>query len=62
VTALALVPIAFGGGRPGEEIEYPMAAVILGGLVSSTVLNLFILPTLFLKYGRRPVDSRETMN
>lgn len=62
VTALALVPIAFGGGRPGEEIEYPMAAVILGGLVSSTILNLFVLPTLFLKYGRRPVDSRETVN
>jgi len=52
VTALALVPIAFGGVKPGQEIEHPMAAVILGGLVTSTVLNLFLLPVLYWKFGQ----------
>ncbi len=52
VTALALAPIALGGVKPGQEIEYPMAAVILGGLVSSTLLNLFLLPALFWKFGK----------
>jgi Cu/Ag efflux pump CusA len=47
VTALALVPIAFGGVKSGQEIEHPMAMVILGGLVTSTVLNLFFLPALY---------------
>ena len=51
-TALALAPIAWGGNQPGYEIEYPMALVILGGLVSSTVLNLFLLPAFYLKFGR----------
>jgi CzcA family heavy metal efflux pump len=51
-TALALAPIAFGGMRPGQEIEHPLAVVILGGLFTSTVLNLFLMPTLFLRFGR----------
>ena len=51
-TALALAPIAYGGNQPGYEIEYPMALVILGGLVSSTILNLFLLPAFYLKFGR----------
>lgn len=51
VTTLALAPIAFGGIKPGQEIEHPMAAVILGGLVTSTVLNLFFLPVLYWKFG-----------
>jgi len=42
-----------GGNRPGHEIEHPMAVVILGGLVTSTVLNLFLMPSLYLRYGRR---------
>jgi Cu/Ag efflux pump CusA len=53
VTALALVPIAFGGFKPGQEIEFPMATVILGGLITSTLLNLFLMPSLFLRYGTR---------
>lgn len=57
VTALALVPIAFGGVKPGQEIEFPMAAVILGGLASSTLLNLFLLPALFLRYGARSQEA-----
>jgi CzcA family heavy metal efflux pump len=51
-TGLALVPIALGGSRAGYEIEHPLAVVILGGLVTSTLLNLFIVPALYLKYGR----------
>ncbi|RMG65871.1 MAG: efflux RND transporter permease subunit [Calditrichaeota bacterium] len=51
-TALALLPIALGGSRPGQEIEHPMALVILGGLLTSTVLNLFLLPLLYQRFGR----------
>jgi CzcA family heavy metal efflux pump len=47
-TALALVPLIIYGDQPGQEIEYPMAIVILGGLVTSTLLNLFVLPSLYL--------------
>lgn len=52
VTALALLPLAVTSGEAGNEIEGPMAIVILGGLVTSTLLNLFVLPTLALRYGR----------
>jgi CzcA family heavy metal efflux pump len=50
-TALALVPLAIAGSIPGHEIEHPMAIVILGGLVTSTMLNLFVLPSLYLRFG-----------
>jgi Cu/Ag efflux pump CusA len=60
-TALALAPLVINGNRPGQEIEYPMAVVILGGLATSTLLNLFILPVLYLAFGHRrsvnPPDS-----
>jgi len=52
VTALGLLPLAIGSGEAGREIEGPMATVILGGLLTSTVLNLLVLPTLALRYGR----------
>lgn len=52
VTGLGLLPLAIGSGAPGREIEGPMAIVILGGLVTSTTLNLLVLPTLALRYGR----------
>lgn len=51
-TGLALVPIIMGGVRPGNEIEHPLAVVIVGGLISSTFLNLFLMPALFLRFGR----------
>jgi Cu/Ag efflux pump CusA len=51
-TALALVPLVIAGNKPGHEIEYPLAVVILGGLVTSTVLNLFLLPPLYAAFGR----------
>lgn len=52
VTALGLLPLAIGSGDPGREIEGPMALVILGGLLTSTALNLLILPGLALRYAR----------
>jgi CzcA family heavy metal efflux pump len=52
VTALGLLPLALGSGEAGREIEGPMAIVILGGLLTSTLLNLLVLPALALRYGR----------
>ena len=53
-TALALVPLAVAGAIPGHEIEHPMAIVILGGLATATLLNLFVLPSLYLRFGKPP--------
>jgi Cu/Ag efflux pump CusA len=50
--ALALVPLALAGGESGSEIQTPMAIVILCGLTTSTLLNMFVVPALYLKYGR----------
>jgi Cu/Ag efflux pump CusA len=50
-TGLALVPLAITGDIPGMEIEHPMAVVILGGLVTSSLLNLFVVPPLYLRLG-----------
>jgi CzcA family heavy metal efflux pump len=52
VTALGLLPLATASGQPGREIEGPMATIIVGGLVTSTILNLLILPTIMLHFGR----------
>lgn len=52
VTALGLLPLALGSGEPGREIEGPMATIIVGGLISSTILNLLILPTIMLHFGK----------
>jgi Cu/Ag efflux pump CusA len=65
VTGLGLLPLALGSGEAGREIEGPMAWVILGGLVTSTLLNLLVLPTLALRYGRfggraDPAGAHET--
>ena len=60
VTGLGLLPLAIRSGEPGNEIEGPMAVVILGGLFTSTLLNLLVLPALALRFGRfdraRPID------
>jgi Cu/Ag efflux pump CusA len=46
-SALALIPLALGGDKPGNEIQSPMAIVILGGLISSTLLNLIVIPSVY---------------
>lgn len=51
--ALALIPLAAGGDKPGNEIQSPMAVVILGGLLSSTLLNIFVIPTVYYVINRR---------
>lgn len=53
---LAILPLVIYGNLPGHEIEFPMAVVILGGLVTSTLLNLFILPALYLRFGGGTLD------
>ncbi len=55
-TGLALVPLVVLGDIPGHEVEHPMAVVIIGGLITSTLLNLFIVPILYLRFGK----SRKT--
>ena len=58
VTALGLLPLALSSNQPGREIEGPMATIIVGGLVTSTILNLLILPAIMLHFGR--FEKRET--
>lgn len=58
-TGLALVPLLMTGNKPGQEIEYPMAFVILGGLVTSTLLNLLVLPPLFAKFGEAETTLKD---
>jgi Cu/Ag efflux pump CusA len=50
-TALALVPVLVLGNVPGQEIVQPMAVAVLGGLVTATLLNLFVAPALYLRFG-----------
>ena len=57
VTALAMLPIAFDSDNPGREIMGPMAAIIIGGLVSSTILNLLIMPAIMLRFGKFKRDG-----
>ncbi len=51
-TGLALVPLLFNGDQPGREIEHPLAVVIIAGLFTSTLLALFVMPSLYLRFGR----------
>jgi Cu/Ag efflux pump CusA len=55
-TGLALVPLILAGSIPGQEIEHPMAVVILGGLLASTFINLFVVPSLYLRFGKSRRD------
>jgi Cu/Ag efflux pump CusA len=57
---LALIPLAMRGDEPGTEILTPMAIVILFGLLSSTFLNMLILPALFVRFGRPATGMEET--
>jgi CzcA family heavy metal efflux pump len=57
---LGLLPLALSGTKPGYEVEYPMAVVILGGLFTSTLLNLLVLPVLYERFGRVEIRSEES--
>jgi Cu/Ag efflux pump CusA len=59
VTGVGLIPLALGAGEPGKEIQQPMAVVILGGIVTSTFLNMIVIPALYLKYGRAVAAEAE---
>ena len=56
-TGLALLPLIVSGLKPGHEVEYPLAVVILGGLTTSTLLNLFLLPPLYMRFGQRTATT-----
>ena len=58
-TALVFLPLLFFGGRAGFEIVHPMAAVIIGGLITTAVISVFALPALYLQFGRRSESGRE---
>ena len=60
--ALALLPLVLGGEKPGNEIQSPMGVVILGGLVTSTALNLFVIPAVYLVAGKRVTKSSRKEN
>lgn len=64
VAALALVPLLISGGDPGKEMLYPLAVVIFGGLMSSTLISLFLTPALFYKFGRKAAlrDSKQAVS
>jgi Cu/Ag efflux pump CusA len=53
---LALIPLAIGGEKPGNEIQTPMALVILCGLMSSTALNMLVVPAMYLRFGRPAIQ------
>ncbi|MBI3941145.1 MAG: efflux RND transporter permease subunit [Acidobacteria bacterium] len=59
VTGVGLIPLALGVGEPGKEIQQPMAVVILGGIVTSTFLNMVVIPALYLRYARAASTVRE---
>ena len=57
-TALAMLPLVVAGSRPGYELVHPLAVVVLGGVVTSTLLNLFLAPALYLRFGYVPARER----
>lgn len=62
VTSLALLPLVFAKGQPGSEILHPVAVVIVGGLLSSTILDIIVTPALFYKYGRKSAEKYVSNN
>lgn len=60
-TALALLPLIVPGSIPGHEIEHPMAVAILGGIITSSLLSLFVVPILYLRYGANSGEPAEAL-
>jgi len=58
-TGLALAPLVWAGSIPGHEIEHPLAVVVLGGLITSTLVNLFVVPSLYLRFGGRRAPATQ---
>lgn len=57
VASLALLPLVFAKGQPGSEVLHPVAVVIVGGLLSSTILDIIVTPTLFYRFGKKSADE-----
>lgn len=62
VTSLALLPLVFARGQPGSEVLHPVAVVIVGGLISSTILDIIVTPTLFYRFGRKSAEAYLTQD
>jgi Cu/Ag efflux pump CusA len=60
-TGLAIVPLVIAANIPGHEIEHPLAVVILGGLFTSTLLNLFVVPAMYRRFGRPATTSSRSV-
>lgn len=60
VTALALIPLMLAGGEPGKELLHPLAVVIFGGLISSTLISLFLTPAVFYRFGKKAAYASQT--
>lgn len=60
-SALALIPLVFNGDKPGNEIQSPMAVVVLGGLLTSTLLNIYVMPIIYEWYAKRQQRKEETV-
>ncbi|MGL4994979.1 MAG: efflux RND transporter permease subunit, partial [Deefgea sp.] len=60
--ALALTPLLFSADAPGKEILHPVAVVIFGGLISSTVLDTILTPVMFWRYGKKPLEHLLAQN
>ena len=58
-SALALIPLVFNGDKPGNEIQSPMAIVVLGGLITSTLLNIIVMPIVYGWYAKRKSSKTE---
>jgi Cu/Ag efflux pump CusA len=60
-SALALIPLVLNGDKPGNEIQSPMAVVVLGGLLTSTLLNIHVMPIIYEWYAKRQLRKEDTL-